>query len=117
LIDERVSALETRMAAMEKRFDKVDNNLTRIWERIDQHREGQVRTQTLVEVVDKNVSELKVQIAKNTDTQNEILQRLNDQKHAETSRWEKLWERGFWAVVGSIATIAGTIILAKYVKF
>lgn len=64
--EKRVSDLESwakgteqRMDEIGRRMDKQDANLQRIWERLDEHRDGQIKTQTLVEVGNRDTAELK----------------------------------------------------------
>jgi len=65
-VDQRVGDLEGWAKSADRRFDEIgrrmdkqDLNLQRIWERLDLHRDGQVKTQTLVEVGNRDVAELK----------------------------------------------------------
>ncbi|GIM45241.1 hypothetical protein DNHGIG_07900 [Collibacillus ludicampi] len=103
-MDQRVLRLEDRVESMERNFEKMDANLQALREQINQHREGQVRTQTLVEVVGKDVSELKVQIAKNTEAQQTILQALNEHKQSSTGKWERFWNKAFWGLAGALVS-------------
>jgi chromosome segregation ATPase len=52
-----VEALKTRMDQNDKRFDKIDLNIEKIWEKIDAHRESSIKTQTLVERLGKDLTE------------------------------------------------------------
>lgn len=96
-IEGRVSKVETRLDVHEKRLDKVDETMQRISERMDQQRDGQVRTQTLVEVGNKDVSDLKIHV-------NKILEKVNESNSDGASRWEKFYSKAFYGVIGAIVT-------------
>lgn len=98
-MEKRVSSLETRVDAVERQNEKTDASLQRMWERMDQHRDAQVRTQTLVEEVGKDVTEVRLQITKLADAQNESRQ-------AASGKWEEFFGKGFWLVVGAVIAVA-----------
>jgi len=123
--DQRIGTLEGWSQSADRRFDEIgrrmdkqDTNLQRIWERLDLHRDGQVKTQTLVEVGNRDVAELKVQMAQNATTQQDILQTLSAQNVTSLKRsteqdahsagkWENFYSKAFWIIVTGVATYFG----------
>lgn len=107
-------SVDRRFDEISKRMDKQDTNLQRIWERLDMHRDGQVKTQTLVEVGNRDISELKVQMSENAKTQTEILQALGAQaaesESKAASKWEGFYSKAFWVIVTAVIAYVGYAI-------
>lgn len=93
-MDVKIVQLEQRMEAVEKRFDKLEANLQRIWERIDQHREGQIETKTMVENIVRELTQLRIEVAALAD--------------AQGSKWEMFWSKSAWFAGGLLVAIVLT---------
>jgi uncharacterized coiled-coil protein SlyX len=119
-----IEGLKSRVDNMERRFDKVDTSLDKMWEKIDEQKTGQIITHTLVEGLSKALTESRIDNAKvfeklgdkldglKTDMAKSDIQRLqsentNNEKHH--GKWEKFYSKAAWAIGGLIIAI----VLAK----
>jgi uncharacterized coiled-coil protein SlyX len=108
-----VEALKVRLDENDRRFDKIDMNIQRMWEKIDSHREESIKTQTMVERLGKDLTESRMDNRTLFERMNEKLDKLSSKfTESETkhiSKWEGIWAKVAWALIG----ILGAIVLYK----
>jgi hypothetical protein len=105
-----VSKVETRLDEHDRRLEKNDDTAQRIQQQMGEQRDNQVRTQTLLEVMQKQLNDVVLTISKVLDLVNG-----HQQDAAKTS--SRNWEKAFWFVMTSVGSIVATIIIAHYVHF
>jgi chromosome segregation ATPase len=94
-LDNRVTKLETRVDEHDAILKDLRRTVEKIDDRTDKQEREQVRTQTMLENVQREMSNLSVNVAKLTD----VLQRDN-------GKWEHFYAKSFYGVIGAVITFA-----------
>lgn len=86
-----VEALKMRVDSIEKQnekqFTKIENSLDKVWTKIDEYRNGQIVTQTIVESIRKDMNDGRIENAKVFDKLNDKLDGLkSDMNKADIQR-------------------------------
>ena len=82
----RVDGLERQQ---EKQFDKIETSIAKVWAKIDEYRNGQIVTQTIVEGIRKEIVDGRIDNGKVFDKITNKLDDLkNDMNKAEIKRVE-----------------------------
>lgn len=106
-VESRVDKLETRVDEHGRRIDRIDASHQRIWERLDQQSAGQVRTQTLIEVGNRDVADLKASFMafrqEDQRRRDGDLERESDEDQADKARQPAWWQ---------VLLVGGTFLVA-----
>ena len=97
IIEGRVAKIEFRVGLVERRIDKVDDSINEIKNQVQLQRDGQIRTQTLLEGV-----QAKVDLVSNKLDQ--TLSVLNDYKVNASTKEAENWKYAFWFIAGILIT-------------
>lgn len=92
-LDSRVTKLETKVDEHAMLLQDLRRTVEKIDDRTDKQEREQVRTQTMLEGVQRDVSNVNVNVSKLTD----VMQRNN-------GKWEGFYQKAFWGVLGAVIT-------------
>lgn len=122
-VQEPLNPIEHRVNALEHNFTSMERQLQKIDERTRNHELEQVRTQTLLECVQRDVSTINVTVSKLADAQTATLSAIANSNIQQAQQevkivgsWEKFYSKSFWAIAGGIILYAGSIIVGHFVK-
>jgi chromosome segregation ATPase len=102
-LDNRVTKLETRVDEHDVILKDLRRTVEKIDDRTDKQEREQVRTQTMLENVQREMSSINLNVAKLTDT----LQRSN-------GKWESFYAKAFYGVIGAIVTFVVSYLFNKH---
>ncbi|NBI28131.1 hypothetical protein [Chengkuizengella marina] len=104
-----IEILKTRMEGVDKRFETVDRNMEEMWLKIDLNREGQIKTQTVLEEIRKDITSMGINIAKinyqMTKDSKKMFEKISDHNHHTNIKWEQFLVRSAWILTGMILSI------------
>ncbi|MFS1511552.1 hypothetical protein VQL36_03810 [Chengkuizengella sp. SCS-71B] len=106
-----IEVLKTRMEGVDKRFDTMDRNLEEMWLKIDLNREGQIKTQTVLEEIRKDITSMGLNIAKinyqMTKDSKKMFEKITD--HSNVRREQSLLKSA-WLLMGMVLSIIMLLI-------
>ncbi|NDI35735.1 hypothetical protein [Chengkuizengella sediminis] len=109
-----IEVLKTRMEGVDKRFDTMDRNIEEMWLKIDLNREGQIKTQTVLEEIRKDITSMGLNIAKinyqMTKDSKKMFEKITDHNNHSNVKWEQFLLKSAWLLMGMVLSIIMLLI-------
>ena len=104
-LERRADTTDQRLDEHGRRLDKYDDNMQRVWERLDTHRDVQIKTQTLVEVGNQQTADLRTSFEAFKQSQEK--RRLEDENatKARAPKWAQVVVTGGALLISLISLI------------
>ncbi len=96
-IEHRVTRLESEMQEVRHTLSELKSSISKIDDNTDKQGREQVRTQVIIEGVQKELTNI-------NSTLNKIIDSLATTSQNVGNRWEKFYSKAFWGILGSLIT-------------